>query len=77
MQHELIFMDLSMPQMDGLDATKNIREIFDVRRDLRQPNIIGVTAHVDKSFCEKALKAGMNEVESKPFYHTSMKNIVN
>lgn len=50
MQHELIFMDIAMPEMDGIEATASIRKLYKQRADLKQPTIVGVTAHVDEVF---------------------------
>jgi CheY-like chemotaxis protein len=39
----------------------------------QQPVIVGVTGHVEEKFIESGLKAGMNEVQSKPFYVKALK----
>ncbi|MEM9278970.1 MAG: response regulator, partial [Pseudomonadota bacterium] len=60
----LILMDVSMPRMNGLDATKAIREI-ESSTDYHTP-IIGVTAHALKGDMERCLDAGMDDYLSKP-----------
>ncbi len=60
-QPDLILMDISMPVMDGLQATRLIRS----SKKILQVPIIAVTAF-DKSYREKALAAGCNQVISKP-----------
>ncbi len=61
---ELILMDVSMPEMNGLQATAAIREI---EKDLkRHTPIIGVTAHAIKGDMEKCIAAGMDDYMSKP-----------
>ena len=73
-RYELIFMDLQMPIMDGIKATKYIREV-----DKKVP-IIALTANAMKEDMKKTLQAGMNEQLTKPidvelFYKTLLKYI--
>lgn len=58
---DLILMDIAMPVMDGLTATRKIRTI---RRGADIP-IIAVTAH-GKQFYQKAIDAGCNDLIEKP-----------
>ncbi len=64
LQPSIILMDVSMPQMNGLDATMAIREI-EAGSDTHVP-IIGVTAHAVKGDKERCLEAGMDDYISKP-----------
>ncbi len=59
---EIILMDMQMPVMDGLQATKIIREEY----QLNIP-IIALTANATKAHEQKCLDAGMNDFISKPF----------
>lgn len=60
--YQLVFMDLQMPIMDGLDATKKIRS----ESEIAQPWIIGFTANVQRD-AEPAMRAaGMNDFITKP-----------
>ena len=59
--YDLILMDMQMPEMDGLTATRMIRQ-----SDQPQPWIIAVTANVLDEEIEKCLQAGMNDYLSKP-----------
>lgn len=61
--HDLIFMDVQMPEMDGLECTKRIRQ---VAHSAAKPVIIAMTASSIKGDREKCLAAGMNDVITKP-----------
>ena len=61
-QPALILMDLSLPRLDGLAATRQIRQ----RAGLSGIPIIAVSAHDSTDFHSEALAAGCNEYVSKP-----------
>jgi CheY-like chemotaxis protein len=58
---DLIFMDVQMPEMDGLEATKTIRQ-----QQFPQPFIVAMTANVMEGDREECIKAGMDDYLSKP-----------
>jgi CheY-like chemotaxis protein len=59
---DIILMDLSLPRMDGLEATKQIRE-FD---GMRTVPIVAVTAHQESDFREGAKDSGFDAYVTKP-----------
>lgn len=68
--YDLILMDMQMPEMDGLEATRWIREHFD---DSTQPYIIAMTANAMESDHQICLEAGMNDYLSKPLKIEALK----
>ena len=59
--YDVILMDVHMPDMDGLEATRRIRA-----RPLRQPRIIALTATTGAGDLAKCRQAGMDDCLSKP-----------
>jgi CheY-like chemotaxis protein len=61
-QYQLIFMDVQMPEMDGLETTRQIR----LDKSMHQPVIIAMTANALPEDREICLRAGMDDYLSKP-----------
>jgi len=62
--YDIILMDLQMPEMDGYEATRSIRALPPLKRNIP---IIAMTAHAIKGELERCLEIGMNDFISKPF----------
>jgi len=61
--YQIVFMDIQMPEMDGLEATRIIRER---RLSTEQPHIVALTAYNLEYGREMCLSAGMDDYISKP-----------
>jgi CheY-like chemotaxis protein len=70
---DLILMDLRMPKLDGLEATRRIRAI---RGNERRPWIVAITANVRESDREAALNSGMNDFVSKPIQVERLRSVL-
>lgn len=62
---DLVLMDVQMPEMDGMEATRLIRAMPDQRASLP---IVAMTAHAMKGDRERFLASGMDHYISKPFH---------
>ena len=69
---QLIFMDIQMPILDGLQATRRIRSY----PDLEKIPIIALTALAMSGDREKCFEAGMNDYLSKPVNIEELKRVM-
>jgi len=77
---DLVLMDVQMPVMDGLTATREIRNLKPESRNQEDPvsgiPIIAMTAYAMKGDREKCLEAGMNDYISKPIKSEELFRII-
>ncbi len=68
--YDLVLMDIQMPILDGIEATKIVRKSSNLP-------IIALTAHASDDEKEKCLNAGMNDYLTKPFKPKELYQIIN
>ena len=71
-QPDLIIMDMMMPGLSGLDATRQIREY----QSLRQTPIVAVSAYGADEYRARALDAGCNEYVPTPFEPEALSQLI-
>jgi len=72
---DLIFMDVKMPVMSGIEATKYIRANFPFPKN--RVKIVAITAYKYKEFFDDFHDVGFNDIISKPYTIDKVSNIIN
>ena len=72
---DVVLMDVSMPEMDGVEATQAIRA-FEAGRDCSPTPIVALTAHAMSGDRERFLAAGMDDYLTKPIKKTVLVELV-
>ena len=70
---DVVLMDVQMPVMDGIEATRQIRKMEGLGREVP---IIGLTANVMATERDRYLAAGMNACLTKPVDWTELASVV-
>jgi signal transduction histidine kinase/CheY-like chemotaxis protein len=71
--YDLVLMDVQMPEVGGLDATREIRSRLPAER---QPVIFGLTAHATAEYRDICLGAGMNGYLTKPVEREKLRELI-
>ncbi len=71
-KYDLILMDIQMPEMDGMTATRTIRKMEE-EQGIDPTPVIGLTAHALVADKQKCIDAGMNDYLSKPIVEADLK----
>ncbi len=71
-EYDLVFMDIQMPEMDGLEATRCIIERWGDDR----PRIVALTANAMREDRENCFEAGMDEYLTKPFKPNELRDAI-
>ncbi len=70
---DVIFMDISMPVMDGIEATERLRQQDGPNQ---QAHVVGLTAHGREEYREHAVAAGMDRFHTKPIRLDALQSIL-
>ena len=70
---DIVLMDIEMPVMNGLEATRNIRKLSG---EERKTPIVALTAHNPDDFMEEFTTAGFDELITKPYLLEKVDNII-
>lgn len=71
-QYQLIFMDVGLPRMDGLQVTRELRKV-----PMHQSTpVVAITAHAFDEDIQRCREASMNDVLIKPISISGLKNIL-
>lgn len=71
---DIVLMDIQMPVMDGMEATRQIRQLNDERK--RSVPIVALTAHALKGDVATYLACGMNDCVTKPYEESWLQQVV-
>ncbi|MBE0491792.1 MAG: response regulator [Sulfurospirillum sp.] len=74
--YDMIFMDIAMPVMDGIQATHKILE-YEKENDIKHIPIVAVTANALKGDRERFMQEGLDEYITKPIKQEAILNILN
>lgn len=74
--YDLVLMDIQMPEMDGFEATKVIRDKTSNVLNHNIP-IIAMTAHAMSGYKDICIKAGMNDYVTKPIQPDKLTKVIN
>jgi len=74
-RYDIIFMDIQMPVMDGVDATRHILE-YEAENKMEHTPIVAVTANVGSQDKEHYLDAGMDDYATKPLDIETLKKMI-
>ncbi len=75
--YDMVLMDCQMPEMDGFEATSQIRKNEQLKADNHRIPIIAMTANVQKGIQDDCIAAGMDGYISKPFTMEYLKSVLN
>ena len=73
--YDLILMDMQMPEMDGLEATRQIRAFEQETKSDHRVYIVALTANAVSERREDCMEAGMDDFMEKPFQERALRDL--
>ncbi len=74
--YDLVFMDMQMPKMDGIETTRAIEQNCQNGKILFKPRIVAMTANAMQGDREICLAAGMDDYLSKPIHNSELVRVL-
>ncbi|MCA6571706.1 MAG: PAS domain S-box protein [Pseudanabaena sp. M38BS1SP1A06MG] len=74
--YDVVFMDMQMPEMDGLEATRQIYKNLQTGNLIYRPRIVAMTANAMQGDREVCLAAGMDDYLSKPIQNAELVRVL-
>ena len=74
--YDLVFMDMQMPEMDGLETTRAIAQNCQNGKIIPKPRIVAMTANAMQGDREICLAAGMDDYLSKPIHNSELMRVL-
>lgn len=74
-EYDVVLMDCQMPEMDGFEATRELR-LIEGRRGSRHVPVVALTANALQGDRERCIDAGMDEFLSKPFLLSQLRDVI-
>lgn len=75
-QYDVVLMDIQMPGIDGLEASRQIRRIEDEKATQTRAIILGITADWFPNLKEECKAAGIDDFLAKPFKPSNIGNMI-
>lgn len=72
--YDIIFMDIGLPGINGLEATKKIREIEAAQG--KRATIIALTAYSINEYRDKCIEAGLDNIANKPISIEKLRSLI-
>ncbi|MBF0206207.1 MAG: response regulator [Oligoflexia bacterium] len=73
-RYDLVFMDVTMPEMDGFETTKQIRNSQTIQN--KNLPVLAITGHTSDEYKNKCFESGMNDYIEKPYLLDDLQKVI-